>query len=43
MEHLFAPWRMQYILSSCGEDKKDEGGSGCIFCDFPKLDRDDFV
>ena len=40
MKHVFAPWRMEYILSGNKEDK-DEGGTGCIFCDFPKLDKDE--
>lgn len=33
METLFAPWRMAYIANS---DRHD----GCIFCDFPREDRD---
>ena len=33
MKILWAPWRMDYILS----DKKAQG---CIFCDLPKQDRD---
>lgn len=33
MENIFAPWRMAYI-----EMPKDN--EGCIFCDFPKEDRD---
>lgn len=33
MKVLWAPWRMDYILS----DKKSEG---CIFCELPKQDRD---
>ncbi|AEA47139.1 HIT family protein [Archaeoglobus veneficus] len=32
MERLFAPWRIRYILAPKYE--------GCIFCDFPKQDRD---
>lgn len=32
MKTLWAPWRMEYILS----DK----GKGCIFCDLPKEDKD---
>lgn len=32
MEHLWAPWRMEYILS-----KKPVG---CIFCDKPREDED---
>ena len=36
---IFAPpWRMQYILSNSDNGEK---GSGCIFCDFPKLDEDE--
>jgi ATP adenylyltransferase len=33
MKTLWAPWRMDYILS----DKKTQG---CIFCELPKQDRD---
>ena len=33
MEQLFAPWRMAYI------DKADKQ-KGCIFCDFPRENRD---
>jgi len=32
MEHLWAPWRMEYILG-----EKEEG---CIFCDKPKENED---
>lgn len=32
MKQLWAPWRIEYILS-----KK---GPGCVFCDLPKEDRD---
>ncbi|MCL0034990.1 HIT domain-containing protein [Dehalococcoidia bacterium] len=32
MEHLWAPWRMEYIL---GEKER-----GCIFCEKPKQDTD---
>src|SRR4030043_250532 len=32
MKTLWAPWRMEYILS----DKTQ----GCIFCELPKQDRD---
>lgn len=39
MEHIFAPWRMQYILSN--SDDNDTKGTGCIFCDFPKEDNDE--
>lgn len=37
MEKIFAPWRMQYILSNSDDKEKD----GCIFCTFPKLDEDE--
>ncbi|NYT02803.1 MAG: HIT domain-containing protein [Methanosarcinales archaeon] len=33
MDTLWAPWRIDYILS--------EKGEGCIFCDKPGQDRDD--
>ena len=39
LEHIFAPWRMQYILSN--SDDNDTKGTGCIFCDFPKEDNDE--
>lgn len=39
MDKIFAPWRMQYILSN--SDDNEDKGSGCIFCDFPKLDEDE--
>lgn len=32
MEHMWAPWRMEYILSPKPE--------GCIFCDKPQQDSD---
>jgi len=32
MERIWAPWRMEYI----GKDQ----GSGCVFCEKQKLDRD---
>ena len=32
MEHLWAPWRMAYLNS--------EPVQGCIFCNFPREDRD---
>ncbi len=34
MDHLFAPWRMAYIAASKNQE-------GCIFCDFPKENRDE--
>ena len=34
MENIFAPWRMAYISASKYQE-------GCIFCDFPKEDRDE--
>lgn len=33
MEHLWAPWRLQYILDEEGKTEKE---SRCIFCDIPK-------
>ena len=39
MDKIFAPWRMQYILSN-SDDKKPEN-PGCIFCTFPKEDADE--
>lgn len=33
MDRIFAPWRMEYILSN--SDDSDQKGRGCIFCDFP--------
>ena len=35
VDKIFAPWRSEYILSG---DKK---GGGCIFCDYPKEDKDE--
>ncbi|MET1125200.1 MAG: HIT domain-containing protein [Archaeoglobaceae archaeon] len=32
MERIFAPWRIRYILAPKPK--------GCIFCDYPKQDRD---
>lgn len=32
MEQIFAPWRIKYI--------KSEKHEGCIFCDFPKENKD---
>lgn len=40
MKHVFAPWRMEYILSG-NDEKKEESKTGCIFCDFPEMDNDD--
>jgi len=39
MDRLFAPWRMEYILSN--SDDSQIKGDGCIFCDFPKLGDDE--
>ncbi|MGQ0600702.1 MAG: HIT family protein [Anaerolineales bacterium] len=36
MEHLWSPWRMQYLQ---GSDTR-ESGTGCIFCDKPAEERD---
>lgn len=33
MKHIWAPWRIEYILS--------EKGEGCILCDKPKESRDE--
>lgn len=33
MKHIFASWRMSYILAPKHE--------GCIFCDYPKENKDD--
>ncbi|MBQ0054610.1 MAG: HIT domain-containing protein [Synergistaceae bacterium] len=35
VDKIFAPWRSEYILSG---DKKE---GGCIFCDYPKEDKDE--
>ena len=35
VDKIFAPWRSEYILS--GGQKTD----GCIFCDYPKQDKDE--
>lgn len=35
VDKIFAPWRSEYILSG---DKKDDG---CIFCEYPKQDKDE--
>ncbi len=39
MDKIFAPWRMQYILSN--SDDNEEKDTGCIFCKFPTLDEDE--
>ncbi len=39
MDKIFAPWRMQYILSN--SDSGDPQEKGCIFCNFLKLDEDE--
>lgn len=39
MDEIFAPWRMQYILSN--SENEDKAAEGCIFCNFPKLDEDE--
>lgn len=35
MEHLWAPWRMEFI------ERPRAGSEGCIFCDFPPLQEDE--
>ncbi len=35
VDKIFAPWRSEYILSG------DTNPSGCIFCDYPKQDKDE--
>jgi ATP adenylyltransferase len=35
MQHLWAPWRMEYILEA-----KDQVREGCIFCVFPREQED---
>ncbi|MBD3226420.1 MAG: HIT domain-containing protein [Caldithrix sp.] len=35
MEQLWAPWRMEYILSNA------EKTEGCIFCEFPRQNEDE--
>ena len=35
VDKIFAPWRSEYILSG---DKKPDG---CIFCEYPKQDKDE--
>lgn len=39
MNKIFAPWRMEYILSN--SDDNTERGSGCIFCDFVNMENDE--
>ena len=34
MDHLFSPWRYQYVT-------KSGGAAGCIFCDLPSANRDE--
>lgn len=34
MDHLWSPWRYQYVT-------KTGSGTGCIFCDLPKEQRDE--
>lgn len=34
MDHLYSPWRYQYVT-------KAGGAAGCIFCDLPARDRDE--
>jgi len=41
MDRIFAPWRMEYITSN--SDDNETKGTGCIFCDFPKLDDDEKI
>lgn len=41
MDYISAPWRMDYILSNSDKHEEEKGGTGCIFCDFPKLDDDE--
>lgn len=40
MEHLWSPWRMNYLT---GQAKAEDppGPTGCIFCDKPAENRDD--
>jgi ATP adenylyltransferase len=40
MQHLWAPWRMEYIL-----DANDQAQEGCIFCSLPRAqaDRDHLI
>jgi len=39
MDRVFAPWRMEYILSN--SDNNEKKGTGCIFCDFPGENEDE--
>jgi ATP adenylyltransferase len=39
MDRVFAPWRMEYILSN--SDNNEKKGTGCIFCDFPGEHEDE--
>ncbi|MBM3148688.1 MAG: HIT domain-containing protein [Chloroflexi bacterium] len=36
MEHIWAPWRIEYILEA-----KDAKGEGCILCQKPKENKDE--
>ena len=40
MQHLWAPWRMEYILEA-----EDRSADGCIFCSLPRAyaDRDNLI
>lgn len=37
MEHLWTPWRMEYIQAAKGESE------GCVFCELPEKDDDEQV
>lgn len=39
MDTIFAPWRMQYVLSNSKENSKNQ--TACIFCDFPKRNEEE--
>lgn len=34
MDHLWSPWRMEYIREASQDPREDEG-VGCVFCDLP--------